>query len=190
MVIPFKYKALPLKRLLKNFLNERVDFKFPDRPYWQKNKKAGVNVFYSKPVADFIDGVMVVPTNRGKSLKTFKKLGILLGFTPWDYMELIAKKKIKVYENRSFKGLLKQCMIGRVDGIYVNVMVCNYQLREDAKNQHGLVFDPGLPHTKSSYLLSTIKYPEVINSLDEFLIKKSEMVESLKIKFKINVKNQ
>ncbi len=185
----FNYKILSVKRLFSEFINKKVDFRFPDNPYWKGSEKKGYKIVYSEPVVGFIDGVMVSPGRKGKGVDSLKRLGVVMGFTPWDYLGLIKSKKVKATENSSFTGLIKQCIVGRVDGIYMNPVVCNYQLSKVLKKPNALVFDPGLPHTKSSYLFSTQKYPEVIKELNKFLVDRKQLVKSIKKKFKVNVSN-
>ncbi|WP_445945097.1 hypothetical protein [Shewanella sp.] len=57
----FQYKPLPIKRLFSDFLGNKLDFKFPDSPYWQTDMKADKNVIYSASVLEYIDGVLVPP---------------------------------------------------------------------------------------------------------------------------------
>ncbi len=184
----FKYKILSVKRLFSEFINKKVDFKFPDNPCWSDSDKKGYKIVYSEPVVAYIDGVMVTTKRKGKGVNSLNKLGTVLGFTPWVYLDMIKDNKVKVSENSSFQGLIKQCIVGRVDGIYMNPVVCNYQLSNVIKKPNSLVFDPGLPHTKSSYLLSTQKHPHVIKALNNFLVKKKKLVVSLKNKYKMSVK--
>lgn len=98
----FTYQPLPVKRLYKSLLTNTIDFKFPDSPFWQKEIKEGKNIIYSKPVVGFIDGVMVLPANKGKGADKLNKLGTILGFTAWDYMDRIKAGTIKISENNSF----------------------------------------------------------------------------------------
>lgn len=109
-----------------------------------------------------------------------------MGFTAWDYLDLIQKGTVAITENSSFEGLLKQVLMGRVDGAYINTEVGRYQLETILKKPGELVFDPSLPHTKSVYLLSTITHPEVINEFNQFLKNKAALVQQLKAKHGIN----
>ena len=186
----FKYRILPIKRLLYDFLEQKVDFKFPDNPNWKKAIKKGVPVIYTNSVVGFVDGVMVLPLNKGKSIKSIKTLGTVLGFTAWDYLDLIKSKKITLFENNSLTGLIKQALAGRVDGVYINPVVCNYQLGKVFKKKSGLVFDPNLPHTRSSYMLSSIKHLKIIEAFNRFLVDNKQMIERLKKRYNVKVMNQ
>ena len=186
--IGFQYKVLPIKRLFYEFLSEKstLDFKFPDHPNWKSEMKKGANIVYSDPILHYIDGVVVLPKNKGKGLKNLKVLGTAMGFTPWDYLGHIKSKKIRLHENRSFTGLLEQVINGRIDGAYINITVSDYHLREIMKRPGALVFDPGLPHTKDSYHLSTKTQPQLIKKVNTFLKQKKKEIEVLKGKFGIS----
>jgi len=87
-----------------------------------------------------------------------------MGFTAWDYLDLINSKKVILKENTDFIGVLKH--------------VIN-------KNTDALVFDNSLPYTKSAYYFSSIKYPEIIEEFNKFLLEEKDFVLKLKIKYKV-----
>ncbi|MCP4345181.1 MAG: amino acid ABC transporter substrate-binding protein [Desulfobacterales bacterium] len=183
----FQYKALPVLRLYNNFLmNQTVDFKYPDNTFWKADLKKGKNVSYSVSVVDYTDGVMVLPENKGKGLNEFKRLGTVLGFTAWEYLDHIKAGKIKEDYAPRYENMIKKTLVKRVDGAYSCVAVLNYQL-EKMNKPGALVFDPSLPHTKSSYLLSSVKYPEVIIQFSEWLVQKKAFVDKLKLKYKVGL---
>jgi len=181
----FIYKALPIKRLFSEFLSGDVDFKYPDSPYWSADDKSGKNVIYSAEAAQYIDGVMVKASNKGKGIDALKTMGIVMGFTAWDYLDDIKSGKIKLQENSDFTAMIKQCLIDRNDGAYCNVDVGNYILSEVIKKKGELVFDSSLPHSKGSYKLSTIKHGKVIDEFNAFLNSNKPAVEALKKKYGI-----
>ncbi len=183
--ITFEYKVLPVKRLWNDFLNEKLDFKFPDHPYWNGDAKKGLNVVYSDAVVNYIDGVMVTSDNQAISIENLKKLGTVAGFTAWDYLDLIKANKITVVENPSFVGLLKQTLVGRLDGAYINISVAQHQLETELKKPSALVFATQLPHTKADYLMSSIKHPELVAAVNAFMKKHGEAIRRLKIKYKV-----
>lgn len=182
----FEYKILPLNRLyLSNLKSQTLDFQYPDNSYWEAHLRKGVKVHYSTPVMPFIDGVMVLPENKGKGMKDFKVLGTMTGFTPWNYLDLIKEKRVTVFENDGFLSLLKQVSLKRVDGAYINVEVAKYQLREMLHQPDALVFDPALPHTKDYYYLSTVKHPKVIEEFNQFLAQETALYEQIRKKLGI-----
>ncbi|MBF0099650.1 MAG: transporter substrate-binding domain-containing protein [Desulfobacterales bacterium] len=182
-----QFKSLPVKRLYKEFLNGDIDFKYPDSPYWQQDLKKEKSIQYSNAVADYIDGVMVLPENKGNGLDKLNNLGTMMGFTAWDYLDLINSQKIKLSENNTFTGLLQQVIIKRIDGAYVNVAVANYQINEVLKKPGILVFNANLPHTKGAYFCSTIKHPEIIKEMNTFLSERKTLVDELQKKYQVNI---
>ncbi len=126
----FKYRPLPIKRLFKYFVKQKVDFKYPDNPGWSADMKKGKNIRYSTPAVSVVSGVMVLPENRTRPPEKFKKLGCMMGYTPSAYMDLIRAGKVKKVEAAAtdFAGLLKMARLKRVDGVYITVDVGNYHL--------------------------------------------------------------
>ncbi|MFH1138326.1 MAG: transporter substrate-binding domain-containing protein [Pseudomonadota bacterium] len=183
--LSFKYEPLPVKRLFRQLLDGSLDLKFPDNPNWQPELKKGRNIVYSRPVMEFVDGVMVRPENMGKGLAGLKVLGLVLGFTPRGYQDLMASGKIRLVENASFGGLLEQTVSGRVDGAYINPVVARYQLDRVLGKPDALTFDPGLPHQKDYYRASSLRRPDIIKRLDQFLTDEAELVEAIRKRHKV-----
>lgn len=181
----FKYQKLPVKRLLEEFLSLDVDFKFPDNPHWKINLKNEHNIVYSNSVVDYIDGTLVLHKNKGRGIKAFKTLGIIRGFTAWDYLDYLSTTNIELVENSSFSGLLRQVNLGRIDGIYCNIVAARYKIEDVFNKPYVLIFDPGLPYSKNSYMLSSIKHQKIIREINSFMVKKKRMIDSLKKKYKI-----
>ncbi len=182
----FTYKAYPVARLFDVYLTtDSLDFKYPDNPYWNEDAKKGKNVVYSEPTVEYIDGVSVKPENANITVDELKTLGIIRGFTPWDYLDLIKKGTVAVDEVNDYSALLRKTMADRTKGSYSNVVVVQYQLQKIGK-PGALVFAEGLPHTKSAYHLSTIKHPEIIKEFNEWMASHSDVVNGLKEKYKTN----
>ncbi len=183
----FQYKSLPILRLYNDFLVKRtVDFKYPDNTFWKADLKKGKKISYSISVVDYIDGVMVLPEKKGKGLNDFKRLGTVLGFTPWEYLDHIKAGKIKEDPAPKYESMIKKTLVKRIDGAYSCVSVINYQL-EKMNKPGALVFDPSLPHTKSSYLLSSVKYPGIIEQFSAWLVQRKAFVDKLKLKYKVGL---
>lgn len=184
----FSYEPRPIKRLYLEFMERgELDFKFPDSPDWKASTRRGVSIHYSDPVAEYIDGLMVLPQNKGKrGVDRLERIGTVSGFTPWSYLELIREGKIRVAENPSTIGVLKQVLKRRIDGAYINVAVAKHQLRTVLSSEDALVFDPSLPHIESAYLLSSIKHPQIIAEFNEFLRTRRNAIDALKGKYRID----
>ncbi|HVI51269.1 MAG TPA: transporter substrate-binding domain-containing protein [Candidatus Sulfotelmatobacter sp.] len=174
-----EYRPLPVNRLFHELLEGRLDFKYPDNAFWQTELKTGKTVAYSDPVVNYIDGVLVLPENKGKPVDTIRTLGTVRGFTAFDWLDRLKSGATALEENPSFSGLMFQAMNKRIDGAYANVAVANNTL-DGMQKPGALIFDPGLPHTRSSYKLSTLKHPEIIADFNAWMKSKPELVAKLK----------
>jgi len=181
----FIYEPLPVKRLFGLFLNEKYDFKYPDNPKWSKEMKDDKRVIYSDAVTEYIHGVMVKAENVGRGIGEIKKLGLVLGFTAYEYLEYVKQGKIELIQNRDFSLLFKQTIIGRVDGFYTNIGVAQYKLSEIVDEKELLVFDPLLPYTKDYYFLSTLRHPKIIEQFNSWMRDNTNTVIMLKSKYKL-----
>ena len=180
----FTYEPLPVKRLFQAFLTEQtLDFKFPDNAYWSAEMRQGLQVTYSAPAVEYIDGVMVTPAHKGMPVDALKMLGIIAGFTPFEYLDRIKANAVTLDESGEYAALLQKAIMGRVEGAYSSVAVANYQLRDVLKQPGALVFDESLPHTRSGYQLSTIKHPAIIAEFNAFLAEEPALVQQLKDKY-------
>ncbi|OOF11272.1 hypothetical protein BZG83_12695 [Salinivibrio sp. PR919] len=179
----FIYKPLPLKRLYHRFVDGAVDFKYPDSPKWSPEIKRKSKIFYSEPVVNYIDGVMVIDDNYGQSLNQLKYLGVVAGFTPYPYQSRISAGQIQVDECYKYDSLLMKVVSGRVDGGYANVAVAQFYLEQMGFQKGSVRFDDTLPHSKGTRHLSTIKYPEVIAEFNRFLVDHKEDVDALKASY-------
>jgi len=178
----FTYRPLPIKRLFRDFVKQKFDFKYPDNPGWSADMKKGKNIRYSTSAVSVVTGVMVLPENRTRPLEKFRTLGCMMGYTVSAYADLIKAGKVRKVEvgTTDFASLLKMAKLKRVDGVYITVDVGNYHLREIVKDPDALIFNPSLPYDVYKFSLSSIKHPEVIEEFDEFMTEEKAFVEQLK----------
>ncbi len=185
--VAFEYKTYPVKRLyLMFFETGALDLKFPDNPYWNAHLREDAAISYSQPVVEYIDGVMVRPEHVGRGVEAIRTLGVIGGFTPWEYLDRIDTGTILVDDSSDKQPLLHKVLAGRLDGAYSNVDVGRHVLRAMGKPD-ALVFDPDLPHTRSHYHLSSIEHPELIEAFDAFLHEEAALVERLKDKHQVRL---
>ncbi|MET3131181.1 polar amino acid transport system substrate-binding protein [Oxalobacteraceae bacterium GrIS 1.11] len=179
----FRYVPLPINRLYVAFLQEQsVDFKYPDNPKWKEALRRSLPIHYSASVITSEEGALVLPKNKGRSIKS---LGTALGFTPWPYLAAIDSKAIVLTTSNGFDGLLRHALAEHIDAIYVNIDVANYLLAEELNAPGGLVFDPGLPHARSDFSLSTLRHPEVVAEFDAFLQREHGLLQKIREKYKL-----
>ncbi len=182
--ITFHYKAYPISRLYSTFLGGELDFKYPDNPVWATDAKTGLEVIYSDPVVEYIDGLMVLPGRKGRFVPDeIKTIGTFRGFTPVGYTDRIQDHKIRLEEVNSMGSLMQMVLRGRVDGAYMNVLVARYQLRHVLKEPGALVHDDALPSIKDHFYLSTLKQKDVISKFNLFLSENREWINSIESKY-------
>ena len=127
------------------------------------------------------------PSNLGKGKATLKKLGVVRGFTAWDYLGDIKEGDIRATEGNSLTGLVKMAESQRIDGVYFNVIVARYFLEHTEFKKNVLIFDESLPHTRSHYYLSTLSHPEIIDQFNDFLKNNIPMIETMKTKYNVKI---
>lgn len=176
----FIYRPLPVRRLLNDFLDGRVDFKYPDNPRWNAEQKKGYAVHLSQAATPAIDGVLVKPQYLGQGKARIRLLGTQRGFTPWPYLADIQAGRIILIQANQIDSLLAMALSDRVDGVYLNPQVVKHQLRSKGKSGDALVFDPKLAYQDDYYFLSSIKHPEVIEQFNAFLSSQAELVQALR----------
>ncbi len=180
----FEYKPYPIKRLHRVLVSGGIDFKFPANPHWANDLKIDAKISYSDAVIDYTDGVFVKPENIGKGNDSIHVLGTVLGFTPWDWIDKIKSGHVALKETRDFEAMINQLISERIDGAYVNYTVVKYHLKKSEK-EGTIVFDKGLAHTKSQYLLSTAKHPEIIKEFNDWMIVNKELIDKLKQEYAV-----
>ncbi len=176
----FEYKALPINQLYHAFIQQKLDFKYPDNALWNTKGKDQVKVHYSEQVLEFTDGIMVLKNRYGSGLGNLKTLGIPKGFTPNGYTALVQKNEILLQEGNALKDVLGMLLIGQVDGAYVNKSVANYQLDYKYHMAGRAIFDDTLPFIKDAYRLSSIKHPDVIREFNVFLQDHKSSINAIK----------
>jgi ABC-type amino acid transport substrate-binding protein len=178
----FVYTPLPVRRLLSDFLSDRVDLKFPDHPQWNADQKAGYDIHYSHPAAPYIDGILLKPQRLGQDLQRIELLGTQNGFTPWPYLPDIRAGRIRLIQANQIESLLRMASSDRVDAVYLNPKVVAHQLRQMHMAPDSLVYDPSLPHVQDHYYLSSIRHPQLIEAFNRFLEERAEQVAELRLR--------
>lgn len=177
------YRPLPVKRLFAELLSGGFDLKFPDNPHWASDLKQGRIVTYSKPVIAYIDGVMVRPSNHNRGLDALRTLGTVSGFTPFAWLDRIKAGQVTLKENPRMELLLRQSVVGLVDGAYASVAVANHVLAGSLNMPGALMFDAGLPHSRDHYMASTTTRPELIAEFDGWLTGNAARVKMIKERY-------
>jgi len=177
-----RYQLMPIKRLYQTLMQtQSIDLKYPDNPTWKSEYKSQSPIYYSHPVAHYIDGLLVHPDKDGIHLNDIHQIGTVKGFTPVPYLQLINDSRIRLIEFNQISDLIRAALSQRIDGAYVNIHVAAYQLREVFKGEAKLTFQPQLPYQHDYYYLSTINHPQYIDRFNAYLQRNSEAIHQLKL---------
>lgn len=174
------YEALPVPRLYASLAAGVIDLKFPDSPHWNPDFRAGRDLTYSAPVADYRDATIVPVARAATRAEDVRTLGTVTGFTPYPWLDRITAGTVAVTENTDFRALVRQVLAGRVDAAYANIAVVNRVLDQDFGQPGALVAAPDLPDDAGAYRLSTIDHPEVVARLDAWMQANAAIIAEMK----------
>lgn len=180
-----KFVALPIKRFNKWYVEDAIDFKFPDNPRWRKDKSEKLDVTYSQPVLDLIAGSYVLKKNKKMLRKDVKRLGTIYGFHPTFWFDRVQNNTLDLIEDSSSISIVKHLLRGNVEAINIDSNVINYNLKLLQQDKDAVVLNEGIMHGRFSFYFSTINYPEIIQQFDEFLTTHQEAITELKTKYGI-----
>lgn len=181
--ITLEYRPLPVDALLPALLNDEVDLKYPDNSNWAPEQKAAKSLRYSQPVTQYVDGVLVAPDRLGQGVGALKRLALVEGWTPRGYEQQVQSGQVSITPSADLRQMIHTALKKQADGAYFNVVVATYYLDNIRARPGALVFDPSLPHTRSTFHLSTVKHGELIDRFDRFLADHAKEVAALKAKY-------
>ena len=181
--ITLEYRPLPVDALLPALLNGEVDLKYPDNSNWAPEQKAAKSLRYSQPVTQYVDGVLVAPDRLGQGVGALKRLALVEGWTPRGYEQQVQFGQVSITPSADLRQMIHTALKKQADGAYFNVVVATYYLDNIRARPGALVFDPSLPHTRSTFHLSTVKHGELIDRFDRFLADHAKEVAALKAKY-------
>ncbi|MGE6793475.1 ABC-type amino acid transport substrate-binding protein [Pseudomonas guineae] len=181
--IQLAYVPLPVRRLIREYRQGRLDLVLPDNPHWDVAAKAGMNISYSQPLLVFQDAILVQPQHLGQPLDSFRTLGFIHGFTPWKLQADIAAGRVHIKEAPSPESLIRMTLLGYIDGANMGRQVARYHLRRLGM-PHALVVEPRLLELKDSYYhLSSNHHPALIARFDAFLLREKTAIDALLAKY-------
>lgn len=176
----FVYKPLPIRRLTQAHLAGEVDLIFPDEPHWQAGLKQGKALLYSGDIVTFHDVIMVKPHRLGQALKS---VGIVRGFTAWKLKPEIDRGEIRQELAQSPDKLLRMVLMDRVDGANIALEVARYQLGQLGQPDALQADLKQLPLRASHYRASSLRHPELIRALSDFLIREADAIKTLRASY-------
>lgn len=175
-------KAFPIKQLPSAVVQEQIQLTFPDNPHWSVSEKKGQRILYSLPVLSYKEGVLILPSHKGKPIQ---RMGVLEGLYAWEYKKDIEAGRIELVFAKSSASLIKLVLDEKVDGAYFNVAIAKQILKSKYGNENLLMFNQALPYSADFYYLSTIQKPEIVSQFNQFLTKNHELVKRLKQQFSL-----
>ena len=173
-------RVMPADALLPALLAGQIDAKYPDNPSWSVQAKIGPPLHYSQPVVNYVDGVLVPPRRVGLGIDELRRLAVVDGWTPRGYEDRVRTNQVQVVSSKGLPRMVRQALLKDTDGGYYNVVVAAYYLNNLRAKPGVLVFDPGLPHTRGTFNLSSREHPELIDRFDRFLDEQRAEVAALK----------
>ncbi|WP_061241283.1 ABC transporter substrate-binding protein [Ectopseudomonas composti] len=183
--VSLSYKALAVDQLLPALQRGEIDLKYPDSPHWAAAQKAGMTLHYSQAVVDYVDGVLVAPQRKGRTLAGIHRLAMVQGWTPRGYEQAIDSGQIQLSYSEDLRQMIRQALKQDADGAYFNVVVATHYLDNIRARPGALVFDPKLPHTRGSFHLSSLRHPQLITRFDRFLAEHAAQVAALKASYRV-----
>lgn len=183
--IELEYRPMPVADLVPALADGDIDFKYPDNPKWNRPQSIADKMSFSEPAVEYVDGVLVSPRRKGRGIDDLKRLAVVEGWTPRGYQERINASKIRLVRNEDLPEMIRQALLKNSDGAYYNIVVALHYINNVRARPNVLVFDPDLPYIRSTYRLSSISQPGLIERFDDFLEEHRDQVETLKNKYRI-----
>ena len=185
--LSFQYMPLSIKRLYRSFFFDKtIDFKYPDSKEWKAKIRKNKIIYYSGPIGFYTDGIFVNRRNLPKDVTEISKLGTMRGFTPVPLIEAIDNGDIQLFEFSKTDDLLTALLAKQIDGAYLNIDVARYKIDLLFGGENSpLFFDSSLPYIEGQYQLSSMKHPEIIKKLNQFLTNNQQLLTEIANKYKV-----
>jgi len=180
----YRFIALPIKRFDKWYVEENIDFKFPDNPRWRTKKDDLLKIIFSKSVVELIAGSYVLRKNEMLPRNDIKRLGTILGFIPTLWFDKVASGELKLIEESSPIGIVKHVLYGNVDATNIDANVIRHNLALLGKAGE-IILNKNAKHEVFSYQLSTMKFPKIIEEFNVFMKDNGKLIKMLKNKYGI-----
>ncbi|MCD8520768.1 MAG: transporter substrate-binding domain-containing protein [Saccharospirillaceae bacterium] len=174
------YYPLPVPRLFLLFTQQQLDFKFPDNPQWSEDLKSGLTVYYSEPVIQVTEAVMILNDHQGP----VRNIGTIMGFTTPGINAEIQRGELTITQVNSMDQMLKMLENRRIDGIYFNTRAARHAAAERASPLTLTTLKQIAPY-HYAYHLSSIRHPHLIERFDRFMHDNPEVIRALRQSYNI-----
>lgn len=179
---PYKLLLLPIKRFDKWFVEENIDFKFPDNVRWRSDNS--LNITFSAPVLLLEAGAYVLKKNKNIQRHEVKKLGTILGFYPTLWQEEVKNNQVSLLEETNPIAVVKHLLHGNIQATNIDANVIRHNLSLLGKNE-AVVLSPHIHSELFYYHLSSIKYPQIIAEFNQYLKDNKQNLDELKRKYQL-----
>lgn len=185
--IELDYHPMPVPRLFNEFVKGQVDLKFPDNPLWSASLQSDIKVYYSVPVLDVKEALIIVEPSERKYKKLIKDkeikfVGSILGFSTPGIEKNIENNEFELVKTKKIEQLIHMLMTNRVDAVYFNTDVAIDIANRLYPNKKLLVYSK-YPVLNYAYHLSSIKHQELITEFNQFLVDKKLEVKAIKSRY-------
>ena len=180
----YDFLVLPIKRFNEWYVEQEVDFKFPDSARWHASDKTKLNITFSKPVIELMSGSYMLKSQAKTQRQQVKTLSTILGFYPSLWFKEIANGSIRIVEQPSPMSVVKHVLYGEDVATNINGNVIRHNLARLNKSG-ALVLNRTIDHELYAYHMSSINYPEIIAQFNDFLTLKPKLISELKAKYNI-----
>lgn len=180
----YRFIALPIKRFNKWYVENGIDFKFPDNVRWRDDKQNKLQITFSQSVVKLMAGTFVLKDNAQYNKEDIKKMVTIFGFAATLWLDEIKNKKLKLIEESNPYSIVKHILYSNVDATNIDSNVIRHNLRL-LKKPKAIVLNTNIHHEVYSYHLSSIRHPEIIKQFDEFVQNNPQLLQQLKKKYNI-----
>jgi quinol monooxygenase YgiN len=179
-----RFLALPVKRFDKWYIENSIDFKFPDNVRWRESSQY-LNLSYSVPVVNLTAGTYVVKAKANIARDNVERLATIFGFFPTLWYDKISDKSITLVEESSPLSVVKHVLYGNVEATNIDKNVINYNLLILNKEPDEIVLNENIKNEHYAYHFSSIRYPQIIKQFNEYLVRNHQLLADLKQKYGI-----
>lgn len=182
--ITFEYVNMPVLRLQIELEKGNIDFVYPDHPTWTNPVNDNTTKLFSRPLTESLVGTFVKSSRYGKGISAIQKVSIVLGFSPLYWQERIDQGKTKLISVADNKSAIYMAQWDRADAFDMDYYVAQHLL-DKLPDVEQFWLDPDLPVTVVEFCLSTVRQPQLLEEINQFIASSPSLIEELKGRYKI-----
>lgn len=180
--LSFNYASLPIKRLQVELQKGSIDFVYPDNPIWNSATLTKPVKHYSSPMIVAIGGTIVLRKNKGRPLESYTSLALPFGFNPIQWKKTAVYERMRRIATPDALSALNLVALGRVDAADVEYNVMRF-LRGEIPAGESLTLDKTLPYNEVAFQVSTIRHPDIVVQLSEFLKSNQSLLAQIRERY-------